>query len=218
MTLIIASSNEGKIKEFEQIFAAKPWPFAHVQSYDELIDEVELPEDGDSFLQNAAQKARSLQDILTSSFGEDFLRGKAILSDDSGLCVRALNNAPGVFSARYAGKDADMSANRAKLKEELEKKGLKSSPAEFVCALHLILPRVVGELMEFDEVQISASFAGSISCEERGQKGFGYDCMFKPAGSQKTLGEMNEKEKNAISHRAKALELLFQKLKERSCC
>lgn len=186
--LVIASYNPGKVEEI----AALLLPFAvEVVSADSLgIPEPE--ETGDTFEANAAMKARAAAQAS----------GLPALADDSGLVVPALGGAPGIYSARWAGPAKDFRVAMERVHREL---GEKERTASFVAVLALAWPAAHVELFR-GEVH------GSLVRPPRGDRGFGYDPMFVPAGGTLTFGEMDPAEKHKISHRARA----FAKLVESS--
>lgn len=194
MKIIIASSNQGKLKEFQDLLKGH-----EIYLASDFVKDFDPIEDGNSFKQNAKIKAKALWNKLENK--EDY----CVIADDSGLCVEALDNQPGIYSARYGddfqgefiNKDAK---NRAKLKYELQKIGVNFSKASFVCVLCFISK----EKMEFAKGVCD----GTIILEEIGEYGFGYDSMFIPFGSQKSFAQLSKSEKNKISHRFKALEEL----------
>ena len=189
----MASSNFGKLKEFALLLPEF-----------EIISQTSLgiiPEEetGETFIENSMQKARVANNAS----------GLAALGDDSGLIVPALNYLPGLHSARYAHKDANDKENREHLKTELEKINLATAQAYFVCVLVLVqaakdpFPLIATGLLE-----------GIIKIESQGSNGFGYDPMFYPLGSDKSLAEIGSQRKAKISHRGKAAETLRQKIKD----
>ena len=189
--LVVATNNKGKLKEFSLLLPA----FEIIsQSSLNIIPEEEL---GETFFENSIQKARVANNAS----------GIAALGDDSGLIVPALNNLPGLHSARYAHKNANDEENREHLKNELEKIDLLEAKAYFVCVLVLIqapqdpFPLVATSMLE-----------GIVKTNSQGKNGFGYDPMFYPAGSNHSLAEMDESEKAQISHRGKAVEVLQRKI------
>ena len=189
--LVVATNNKGKLKEFSLLLPA----FEIIaQSSLNIVPEEEL---GKTFFENSIQKARVANNAS----------GIAALGDDSGLIVPALNNLPGLHSARYAHKNANDEANREHLKNELEKIDLLEAKAYFVCVLVLIqapqdpFPLVATSMLE-----------GIVKTNSQGKNGFGYDPMFYPAGSNHSLAEMDESEKAQISHRGKAVEVLQRKI------
>ena len=194
-TIVIASNNAHKAEEIATALAFPGWEFRTLR---ELGLESDPAEDADSFEGNArikAQAARAASD------------GKAVLADDSGLAVGALNGAPGVYSARYAGEDATDADNNAKLLEELANVPDEKRTARFVCTLVFI---------DEDGTETTAygTIEGRIGYEERGEHGFGYDPLFLPDvfDDGRTLAEAQPHEKNAVSHRGNALRELRAKL------
>ena len=181
--LVVASQNPDKIREVEEVLDSLALPIEVVRGYEwPEVEETEETLEG-----NALLKARVVA-VYT---------GHAAVADDTGLEVRALGGAPGVFTARYAGPDASYADNVAKLLAELE--GVEDRGARFRTAVALVDPS--GE-----EVVVEGSLEGSISVEARGTGGFGYDPVFLVDG--RTLAEIPPAEKNAISHRAVALQAL----------
>ena len=180
MELIFATHNKNKVNEIEQKLDGK----FLVKGLTDINYHVEIPEDFDTLKENAAQKAETI-------FNET---GKNCFADDTGLEVDALNGAPGVFSARYAGKHGDSKANIKKLLQNL--KGVENRSARFKTVICIILN---GEKHFFEGIA-----EGEITLEECGKEGFGYDPIFKPVGHNVTFAEMTLYDKNLISHRAKA--------------
>lgn len=191
MKLIIASNNAHKLTEMKAILA--PF-FDDVQSMREAGIEHETVEDGETFMENAAKKARELAEIS----------GCCAIADDSGLCVDALGGAPGVYSARYSGVHGDDKANNAKLLRELE--GVENRGAHYACAIALAWPD--GRLLTAEDY-----LYGEIAHDERGSNGFGYDPLFLIPELGLRTAEISPEEKNRISHRGKALRQLVEKLK-----
>ena len=190
MKLIIASNNKHKVYEIKKILGEK---FDTILSAREAGIEHETVEDGTTFMENAIKKAREIAEIS----------GAYALADDSGICCDALGGAPGIYSARFSGgTDED---NNALLLERLSDKEDKS--AHYTCAMALCSPE--GEL-----TLAEGYMYGTITANRRGERGFGYDPLFIPTGESRTVAEMTDEEKNAISHRGKALELLLEKLNQ----
>ena len=179
--LVIATHNKGKLREFASLLA----PYApRIVSAGELgLPEPE--ETGQTFAENALIKAKAAAE----------LSGCPALADDSGLCVAALNGAPGIYSARWAGPDKDFAAAMKRVNDALGKTQDRS--AYFICALVLAWPDGHREIFE-------GRIDGQIVWPPRGNKGHGYDPVFVPQGETRTFGEMPDTEKNAISHRAVA--------------
>lgn len=188
-SLIIASHNEGKVREFRALLA--PFGF-HVQSAAEL-GLAEPEETGQTFEANADLKARAAA----------VASGMLSLADDSGLCVPALDDAPGIFSARWAGPTKNFAQAMGRVARELHQAGLEptGTPAYFVCVLSLAYPN--GELRT-----LRGEVHGTLTFPPRGNKGFGYDPIFIPSGYSETFGQMEPDAKHAISHRAKAFAAL----------
>ena len=188
MKLIIASNNKHKIYEIKKMLGEK---FEQILSIREAGIEHETVEDGKTFMENAVKKAREIAEIS----------GFAALADDSGICAHALGGAPGIYSARFSGgSDED---NNNLLLEKLKDKEDKG--AHYTCAMALVYPD--GRL-----VSAEGYMYGTITEQRRGERGFGYDPIFIPEGDVRTVAEMTDEEKNAISHRGKALVALLEKL------
>ena len=187
--LIIASHNQGKIKEFKQILS--PFGVTIYSADDFNLPDVE--ETGTTFIENAKLKAETLSNIS----------GKPCLADDSGLCVNALNGRPGVYSARYApNRDFDKAMN--KLIEEIKSANTSDWSAYFACVLALKEP---GKETKIFEGRVN----GNITPHRRGESGFGFDPVFIPNGFDRTFAEMTSDEKASISHRGQALKLFLQR-------
>ena len=191
MEIIIATKNEGKVKEIKHFLKNLNIVF---KSLNDFIEVPEIVEDGISFEENAIIKAKKIANFLN----------KPVIADDSGLEVDYLNGKPGIYSSRYSGKNATDKSNRQKLLEELKelKDPLKRS-ARFVCSLVLWDPE---KGLVFSTAGVCE---GVIGFEEKGKNGFGYDSIFIPFGYKKTMAQLSKDEKNKISHRGKALSNLF---------
>lgn len=190
MEIVLATNNQKKVDE---IIAKLGDSNIVWKKLSEAGIEVELPETHDTLEENALEKATYVFENV----------GVNALADDSGLEVEALNGAPGVYSARYAGVHGDSEANMAKLLKELE--GSQNRTACFKTVLSLILD---GKNYEF-----KGEVFGTITESKRGTAGFGYDPIFIPNGYTKTFAEMTSEEKNAISHRSIAVQKLIDFLK-----
>jgi XTP/dITP diphosphohydrolase len=190
-SLVIASCNPGKVREFRTLLSATGW---EVLGLADLAIEHECEETGQSFAENARLKALEYS----------MLTDLPVLADDSGLEVDALGGRPGVYSARYAGPESSDANRVAKLLDELEKAG-GSRAARFVCALAMARQGTVIEESE-------GTCRGLITTEPRGTKGFGYDPVFLLPELGRTYAELSEAEKNRHSHRARALQSLLKKL------
>jgi len=188
-TLVFATHNPNKAKEI----GAKLNNMFIVKSLSDIGFTHEIPEDFETLRENAEQKAET----IFKATGED------CFADDTGLEVDALNGAPGVFSARYAGKDANSEKNINKLLTELQ--GVSNRTARFRTVICLIKQ---GEKHFFEGIA-----EGEILMAKTGNEGFGYDPVFKPKGFDVSFAEMSLQEKNAISHRALAFEKMLNFLK-----
>lgn len=191
--LLIATRNQGKVLEIAHFFAELGW---HVEPIPD--DAPEVIEDGETFAANAIKKAETIAAYYNCP----------ALADDSGLEVDALEGRPGVYSARFAGEDADDAANNAKLLSELEGVPDGAREARFVSAIALARPGV-------DTLVSFGTLEGKIIAEARGTNGFGYDPLFQLANGH-TLAEMTVEEKNRISHRAHGLRSMVDMLKMES--
>ena len=188
MKLIIASNNAHKIYEIKKMLGSK---FSEILSMKEAGILHETVEDGTTFLENAYKKAREIAEIS----------GCPALADDSGICAHALDGAPGIYSARFSG-GSDEDNNRLLLQKLSDK---EDRTAHYTCAMSLVYP-------DGREVSSEGYMYGEITDTPRGARGFGYDPLFVPVGETRTVAEMTDDEKNAISHRANALKLLLSKL------
>ena len=205
--LVIASHNEGKVREIRDLLG--PYGVEPVSAAE--LDLPEPDEIGTTFVDNADLKARAAAD----------LSGLPAIADDSGLCVEALDNRPGIYSARWAIVDPTVSpeadageiqGNRdfglamQRVHDELEKLGPEvNRNAHFICALAVVWPDGRSEWFE-------GRVDGILVWPPRGENGFGYDAMFQPAGYDITFGEMDPQEKHSISHRADAFKKLVAAL------
>ncbi|MBS5334325.1 MAG: XTP/dITP diphosphatase [Anaerovoracaceae bacterium] len=195
-TIIAASSNAHKIKEIQAIMNKFDM---EVISRDEAgVPAFEIEEDGQTFEENSYKKAYEIMKVT----------GKTTIADDSGLMVDYLGGAPGVYSARFAGEECDDKKNNEKLLKLLKNQVGDDRKAKFVSVITLIFP-------DGETITARGECSGRIIGAEAGENGFGYDPLFVPDGYCKTFAQLSEEEKNAISHRAKALETLEKLLKER---
>lgn len=197
-TILVATRNAGKTREFALAFSTLGIKVKSLADYPAIPD---VEEDGETFLENALKKAKTVAELLNIP----------VLADDSGLCVDRLNGEPGVYSARYAGEHGNDEANNAKLIASLhalpalkDENGL--SPAQFVCALVLYDPASKRTYEALGTVD------GVIIDEPRGSNGFGYDPLFYVPSYGRTMAELTPEEKQRISHRGEALRMLTQRL------
>ncbi len=193
MRYILASNNKGKLKEMKAILSDLG---SEVVSQSEAGLELEAEETGSTFEENALIKARAASEALS----------EPAIADDSGLAVEALDGAPGVFSARYGGDACHNDDERVHLLlKNLE--SFEHRNAKFVSCIACVFPNG-------DVVTARGECEGKITAEPRGEGGFGYDPIFEIPGTGKTMAELSEEEKNAISHRGKALKIFEKKLRE----
>ena len=185
MDIVICSKNNGKIKEFERLL--KNYKVKFYSMSDLKIDD-DVIEDGKTFMENALIKAKTISKKYNV----------VALSDDSGLCVDALNGAPGIYSARYAGDHKQLDNNQLLMKNM---EGIKNRNAHFTCALCLYFPN--DKYLLFEEYSY-----GEIAYEKMGDNGFGYDPYFYVPELKKTYAMMSAEEKDLYSHRAKAIKKL----------
>ena len=187
MKLVVASGNKNKLREIAAIFSD-----LEVISQKEAGFDVDVEETGTTFVENARLKAHAAAKAL----------GCMALADDSGLCVDALNGAPGIYSARYCGYHGSDKENRDLLLKNMQ--GIQDRSAHFTSAMVLAYP-------DGSEIVAEGHTYGKILQEETGEGGFGYDCLFESDDLKKSFGEATAEEKNAVSHRYRALQNLLEK-------
>ncbi|MGD0144145.1 MAG: RdgB/HAM1 family non-canonical purine NTP pyrophosphatase [Rhizomicrobium sp.] len=187
--LVVASHNPGKLREIAELLA----PFDLTIKGAAELGLAEPEETGSTFAENATLKAHAA--AVASGF--------AALSDDSGLAVAALDGAPGIYSARWAGPNKDFAVAMALVEEALKKKAARDFSAKFVCALGIVRPNADAEIFQ-------GEVTGHLVFPPRGNRGFGYDPIFVADGMHETFGEIDPSRKHAMSHRARA----FAKLKQ----
>lgn len=198
MQILLASNNQGKIDEFKEMF--EPLGFQIFSLADANIT-IDVEETGTTYFENAYLKAKTLFDLT----------GMPTLADDSGLSVLALGGKPGVYSARYAGKDASDLENNTRLLKEMKNVPDGKRGAAFVCELVFI----ANDLKEnAPYLHTTGQVVGEITHEMRGTHGFGYNPVVYYPPFQKTFAEMESSEKNQISHRSEALKRMVRKLEE----
>lgn len=188
--IVIASKNLGKIAEFKRILG---------EVGISIITDIEFPdvdESGSTFEENALLKAHAISRYTNLP----------VLADDSGLAVDYLDGAPGIFSARWSGVHGDDGANIKRLLEDLNGVALENRGAKFIAVLALVRP-------DGEELLVRGELRGKIRNQPVGVNGFGYDPIFEPENSDRTLGEMSAAEKDAISHRSKALTELTPRIR-----
>ncbi len=195
MRIIAATQNVHKIKEMEAI--TRKFGMEIISQKEAGLGAVDIVEDGDSFEENSAIKAQTICRMT----------GKPAIADDSGLAVDVLNGAPGIYSARYAGEDADDSKNNAKLLDALKDVPETERTGKYVSVITLAFP-------DGRTLVARGECTGKLLFAPSGEGGFGYDPLFVPDGSDETFAQMSEEEKNKISHRAKALSGLKELLEK----
>lgn len=191
-TIVAATKNKHKIIEIEKILSE--FDMSIISRDDAGVPDIEIEEDGDTFEANSYKKAYEIMK----------LSGKPSIADDSGLCVDYLDGAPGVMSARFTP-SGDDDENNKKVLELLEGVPIEKRTARYVAVITLVFP-------DGRTIAARGECEGHIMFEETGTNGFGYDPMFRPLGYDKTFGEIPADIKNSISHRAKALGILREKL------
>ncbi len=187
MKLYVATKNAGKLRELRAMFAGSAWQLEALPGY------VDVAEGESSYADNAALKARALRAQLLDAGVR-----AAVMGDDSGLEVAALGGRPGVLSARYGGSDASWPERRRTLLRELAASGDGERRGRFVCAIHFVDE-------DGAEIAVERDLTGRIAMEDRGEQGFSYDPIFVYEPRGLTFGELSEQEKNAVSHRARAV-------------
>ena len=196
ITMIAASSNAHKIKEIQSIMSK--FGVKVVSRKEAGVPEFEIEEDGETFEENSLKKAEAIMKAT----------GKLTVADDSGLMVDYLGGSPGVYSARFAGEECDDEKNNEKLLKHLEGLPAEDRKAKFVSVITLMFP-------DGNTIVARGECPGRIIETPTGENGFGYDPLFVPDGLSKTFAQLSDKEKNSISHRARALEKLEEILTER---
>ncbi|MDD4504799.1 MAG: RdgB/HAM1 family non-canonical purine NTP pyrophosphatase [Sulfurospirillaceae bacterium] len=193
MKIVLATSNKGKVKEFQS------WIDEYeVVPFSDMMSPFEIEETGMTFKENALIKARAVYEKLGD-------KSHIVLSDDSGISVPILGGIPGIYSARYAGVGASSADNLNKLIQTLKNEGIEKTPAFYTAAIALVCAK--------GEFCVHGWMHGNALSQARGNNGFGYDPMFVPLGYTQTLGELDENVKKAFSHRARALDLAHIVLK-----
>jgi len=193
--IVLATKNRKKIEEIKKIYSVMGTVFK-IYTLDDFPVMKDVIEDGQTFEENAIKKAVFVAREVNMT----------AIADDSGLEVNALNGEPGIYSARYAGEDADDRMNVEKLLIELKDIPEDKRGARFVCCIALASLKETKTFMGYVK--------GRIGTSPKGESGFGYDPLFYPDGHDRTFAEMYDDEKNAISHRAMALRQLQEYLLE----
>ena len=192
-TIVAATQNKHKIREIEAI--TKEFGMSIIARDEAGIPKVEVVEDGETFEENSYKKAYEIMKLC----------GKITIADDSGLEVDCLDGAPGVYSARFAGVDGDDDANNKKLIYLIKDVPYEKRTGRFVSVITMVFP-------DGEAIVARGEVEGHIVLEEQGPNGFGYDPLFVMEGEERTVAEMTDEEKNAVSHRANALKALLEKI------
>lgn len=196
--IVFATTNEGKVKEIKEILEGFP---VEVVSMKEMNITTDVEENGTTFEENSLIKAREISKLT----------GLPALADDSGLEVDYLNGEPGIYSARYLGKDTDYNYKNNYIIDRLKEAEDKERSARFICVISLVLP----DGREFVKKGV---MEGRIGYEIKGENGFGYDPIFYLPEYGKTSAELSSDEKNKISHRGKALRAMKEVIAELDTC
>lgn len=198
--IIFATGNEGKMKEIREILDGLTFLGEKVQilSMKEAGIDIDIIEDGTTFEENAMIKARAVARAAKEAI---------VLADDSGLVIDYLNGEPGIYSARYLGKDTSYRVKNANLVQRLEGVPDEKRSARFVCAIAAVLP-------DGRELSTRGTIEGRIGYEEKGLNGFGFDPIFYVPEIGKYTAELSDEDKNRISHRGKALRAMREELEK----
>ena len=194
MKVVLATRNQGKIREFQKRFSEIGWEVIPIA---DIADIPEPEETGTTFRENALQKARYYAEAVNLP----------VLSDDSGIIADVLGNEPGVYSARYAGVHGNDEANNQKLVEVLRPYRREARRGHYMCVIAVVWP-------DGREITAEGRCNGMIRDFYKGTGGFGYDPLFYLPEFGKTMAELSMEEKNKISHRGKAVDAMLKKLKE----
>ena len=198
--IIFATGNEGKMKEIREILDGLTFLGEKVQilSMKEAGIDIDIIEDGTTFEENAMIKARAVAGAAKEAI---------VLADDSGLVIDYLNGEPGIYSARYLGKDTSYRVKNANLVQRLEGVPDEKRSARFVCVIAAVLP-------DGRELSTRGTIEGRIGYEEKGLNGFGFDPIFYVPEIGKYTAELSDEDKNRISHRGKALRAMREELEK----
>lgn len=194
--IVAATKNRHKIQEIEAI--TQEFGMTIISRDEAGVPDIEINEDGETFEENSYKKAFEIMKLCNN----------ITIADDSGLEVDCLDGAPGVYSARFAGKDGDDEANNRKLAELIKDVPYEQRTGRFVSVITMVFP-------DGETISARGEVEGHLIAEERGKSGFGYDPMFIPEGYDMTFGELGSEIKNSISHRSRALAKLRELLDRR---
>ena len=193
--LILATSNKDKAREIAEILSGTPFV---VTTMKEEGYDPDIVEDGQTFEENALKKARAVHELA---------KGAYVMADDSGLCIDALDGAPGIYSARFCGEDSTYPEKFKKIFEMLADVPEEKRTAKFVCSIAVVRP-------DGSEFTVRGEVCGVLHEKPMGDGGFGYDPIFYVPEFGMTTAQMTKDQKNAISHRGKASRAMAEKLKE----
>ena len=193
--LILATSNKDKAREIAEILSDTPFV---VTTMKEEGYDPDIVEDGKTFEENALKKARAVHELASGAY---------VMADDSGLCIDALDGAPGIYSARFCGEDSTYPEKFAKIFEMLKDVPEEQRTAKFVCSIAVVRP-------DGSEFTVRGEVCGVLHEKPMGDGGFGYDPIFYVPEFGMTTAQMTKEQKNSISHRGKASRAMAEKLKE----
>lgn len=194
--IVAATKNRHKIQEIEAI--TQEFGMSIISRDEAGVPDIEINEDGETFEENSYKKAFEIMKLCNN----------ITIADDSGLEVDCLDGAPGVYSARFAGKDGDDDANNRKLTELIKDVPYEQRTGRFVSVITMVFP-------DGETISARGEVEGHLLTEKRGTSGFGYDPLFVPEGYDRTFGELGPEIKNSISHRSRALAKLRELLDRR---
>ncbi len=194
--IVAATKNRHKIQEIEAI--TQEFGMSIISRDEAGVPDIEINEDGETFEENSYKKAFEIMKLCNN----------ITIADDSGLEVDCLDGAPGVYSARFAGKDGDDDANNRKLTELIKDVPYEQRTGRFVSVITMVFP-------DGETISARGEVKGHLLTEKRGTSGFGYDPLFVPEGYDRTFGELGPEIKNSISHRSRALARLRELLDRR---
>ena len=194
--IVAATKNRHKIQEIEAI--TQEFGMSIISRDEAGVPDIEINEDGETFEENSYKKAFEIMKLCNN----------ITIADDSGLEVDCLDGAPGVYSARFAGKDGDDEANNRKLAELIKDVPYEQRTGRFVSVITMVFP-------DGETISARGEVEGHLLTEKRGTSGFGYDPLFVPEGYDRTFGELGPEIKNSISHRSRALARLRELLDRR---
>jgi XTP/dITP diphosphohydrolase len=197
MTIVLASTNQGKIKELKALL-----PEYEIVTMKDILGDIDIEEDGNTFQENAIKKAKTIAEMISDNKSLD---NYLVISDDSGLSVNALSGEPNIYSARYAGPNATDKDNIIKLTENLKTKQFAKTSAFYTACIAISYKNNI--------YTTHGWLYGDVIDTVHGDGGFGYDPIFIPHGYNKTLGELPADLKKDISHRSQALKLAMKIIK-----